>query len=116
MQRTILQRYGVGVLVALVAGVCQYWLQPLVGERFPFAIFPLAVLAASWMGGLGPGLVATAAGTLLGVAPLLGLLAAAIWIAAFLLSRYASVGSLVRSPIVAPNARRTASSGAMSRA
>ncbi len=61
MQRTILQRYGVGVLVALVAGVCQYWLQPLADERFPFAIFPLAVLAASWMGGLGPGLVATAA-------------------------------------------------------
>ena len=63
MQRTILQRYGVGVLVALVAGVCQYWLQPLVDQRFPFAIFPLAVLAASWMGGLGPGLVATAACT-----------------------------------------------------
>jgi glycerol-3-phosphate acyltransferase PlsY len=40
-------------------------------------------------------MVATAAGTLLGVAPLLGALAAALWIAAFLLSRYASVGSLV---------------------
>ena len=40
-------------------------------------------------------MVATAAGTLLGVAPLLGLLAAAIWLVAFLLSRYASVGSLV---------------------
>jgi len=40
-------------------------------------------------------MVATAAGTLLGVAPLLGLLAAAIWVAVFLLSRYASVGSLV---------------------
>ena len=63
MQRTILHRYGVGVLVALVAGVCQYWLQPVVDERFPLAIFPLAVLAASWMGGLGPGLVATAACT-----------------------------------------------------
>src|SRR5687767_7987297 len=62
MQRTILQRYGVGVLAALVAPVCHYWLPPVVDARFPFAIFPLAVLAASWMGGLGPGLVATAAG------------------------------------------------------
>ncbi len=40
-------------------------------------------------------MVATAAGTLLGVASLLGALAAAIWLAVFLLSRYASVGSLV---------------------
>ena len=63
MPRTILQRYGVGVLVALIAGVCQYWLQPVVDERVAFVIFPLAVLAASWMGGLGPGLVATAACT-----------------------------------------------------
>src|SRR5687767_11647223 len=63
MPRTILQRYGVGVLLALVAGVCQYGLQPVVDERFPLAIFPLAVLAASWMGGLGPGLVVTAACT-----------------------------------------------------
>ena len=40
-------------------------------------------------------MVATAAGALLGVAPLLGTLAAAIWLSVFLLSRYASVGSLV---------------------
>ena len=40
-------------------------------------------------------MVATAAGALLGVAPLLGALAAAIWLSVFLLSRYASVGSLV---------------------
>ncbi len=40
-------------------------------------------------------MVATAAGTLIGVAPLLGALAVAIWLTSFLLSRYASVGSLV---------------------
>src|SRR6187200_1465016 len=37
--------------------------------------------------------VATAGGTLLGVAPVLGLLGVAIWVVTFLLSRYASVAS-----------------------
>ncbi len=39
--------------------------------------------------------VATAGGTLFGVAPLVGLAAAALWIALFLLLRYASVASMV---------------------
>jgi glycerol-3-phosphate acyltransferase PlsY len=39
--------------------------------------------------------VATAGGTLFGVAPLVGLAAAGVWVAFFLLSRYASVASLV---------------------
>jgi acyl phosphate:glycerol-3-phosphate acyltransferase len=39
--------------------------------------------------------VATAGGTLLGVAPALGLLGIAIWVVTFLLSRYASVASMV---------------------
>ena len=39
--------------------------------------------------------VATAGGTLLGVAPALGLLALAIWVVTFLLTRYASVASMV---------------------
>jgi glycerol-3-phosphate acyltransferase PlsY len=39
--------------------------------------------------------VATAGGTLFGVAPLVGLAAAAVWIAVFLLLRYASVASIV---------------------
>jgi acyl phosphate:glycerol-3-phosphate acyltransferase len=39
--------------------------------------------------------VATAGGTLLGVAPLVGLASAAVWILCFLLFRYASVASMV---------------------
>lgn len=39
--------------------------------------------------------VATAGGVLLGVAPLVGALAPPVWIAAFLLTRYASVASLL---------------------
>jgi glycerol-3-phosphate acyltransferase PlsY len=39
--------------------------------------------------------VATAGGALLGVAPLVGLASAAVWILCFLLLRYASVASMV---------------------
>ncbi|MEX2644795.1 MAG: glycerol-3-phosphate 1-O-acyltransferase PlsY [Gaiellaceae bacterium] len=40
-------------------------------------------------------MVATAAGTLLGVAPLVGLASAAVWILCFLLLRYASAASML---------------------
>ena len=43
---------------------CQYWLQRLFGEPFPPVLFPLAVLAASWAGGLAAGLLATVGSTL----------------------------------------------------
>jgi acyl phosphate:glycerol-3-phosphate acyltransferase len=39
--------------------------------------------------------VATAGGTILGVAPVVGLIAAGVWIAVFALTRYASVASIV---------------------
>jgi glycerol-3-phosphate acyltransferase PlsY len=39
--------------------------------------------------------VATAGGTILGVAPIVGLLGAALWIVVFFLTRYASVASIV---------------------
>jgi K+-sensing histidine kinase KdpD len=64
MQRTTLRRYLFAVLVILAAGGAAYWMQPVLGERFALAVFPLAVLAASWVGGLGPGLAATVAGSL----------------------------------------------------
>jgi glycerol-3-phosphate acyltransferase PlsY len=38
--------------------------------------------------------VAAAGGTLLGVAPILGLVAISVWVVTFLLTRYASVGSI----------------------
>src|SRR5688572_27097953 len=63
MQRTTINGYAVAILVTMAAGACGYWLQPIYGERLPIAIFPLAVLAAAWAGGAGPGLVATIAGT-----------------------------------------------------
>jgi acyl phosphate:glycerol-3-phosphate acyltransferase len=48
--------------------------------------------------------VATAGGAFLGVAPLVGAIGAAVWIAVFLLSRYASLASMVAAvslPVVA---------------
>src|SRR5262245_21382528 len=64
MQRTTLLRYAVAVLVTLGAVACHYWLQSVFGERVALIAFPLAVLAAAWVGGLAPGLAATVACTL----------------------------------------------------
>jgi K+-sensing histidine kinase KdpD len=64
MQRTILHQSIVAILVTVAAGACQYWLQGFPGEPFPLVIFPLAVLAASWVGGLAAGLGATVGCTL----------------------------------------------------
>src|SRR5687768_3896768 len=53
--------YAVALLVCAVAPFLQYLLQPLAGERFPFAVFPVAIVAAALSGALGPALVATVA-------------------------------------------------------
>jgi glycerol-3-phosphate acyltransferase PlsY len=48
--------------------------------------------------------VATAGGTILGVAPVVGLIGAAVWIGVFVITRYASVASIVAAislPVVA---------------
>ena len=48
--------------------------------------------------------VATAGGTILGVAPLVGLIAAGVWIVVFALTRYASLASMISAaslPLVA---------------
>ena len=47
-------------------------------------------------------MVATAGGAFLGVAPVLGLVGAALWIVLFLLTRYASVASIVSGLALAP--------------
>ncbi len=47
-------------------------------------------------------MVATAGGAFLGVAPVLGLVGAALWIVLFLLTRYASVASIVSALALAP--------------
>src|SRR3712207_2397600 len=59
-----LLRYGVAVIaIALVLGL-KLLLDPLITEQSPFLLFAAAVMVAAWFGGLGPGLLATALGTL----------------------------------------------------
>jgi PAS domain S-box-containing protein len=53
-----------GAAVVLMAGV-RWLLNPLLGEQLPFISFIVAALFAAWLGGFGPALFATMAGTLL---------------------------------------------------
>ena len=55
--------------------------------------------------------VATAGGTILGVAPVVGLIGAGVWIVVFLLTRYASVASIVSAPRCRSSPGRSASRG-----
>ncbi|TMA82882.1 MAG: PAS domain S-box protein, partial [Deltaproteobacteria bacterium] len=55
--------YVVAVLAALAALVARYELNPIWGSTFPFITFYPAVALAAWLGGLGPGLLATAIAT-----------------------------------------------------
>jgi PAS domain S-box-containing protein len=59
-------RYGIAVVSITVATGMRFLLDPIVGEQFPFATLFFAVLVATWYGGFGPGIVATALGTLAG--------------------------------------------------
>ena len=59
-------RYGIAAgAVALAAGV-RWGLAPILSDELPLLFFVPAVLAAAGIGGLGPGLAATAASLLLG--------------------------------------------------
>ncbi|MGE3704631.1 MAG: ATP-binding protein [Vicinamibacterales bacterium] len=64
------QRPIVGYLLAVVACAAavlvQLGLEPVLGNRFPFAVFSAAVAVAAWSGGPGPGLLATLAGAMAG--------------------------------------------------
>ena len=58
--------YAVAVAACLVAALAQYLLEPLLGVRFPLAVFSAAVAAAAWFGGSGPGLLATVIAGIIG--------------------------------------------------
>lgn len=66
MQRSLLQRYGLAAVAVAVAFALRYWLFGTQDTRFPFIFFVPAAMIAAWYGGLGTGLLATAAGLLLG--------------------------------------------------
>ena len=58
--------YAVAVMLVAVAFALRFWLYGGLNNRLPFAFFLPAAMIAAWYGGLGPGMLAAAAGLLLG--------------------------------------------------
>ena len=65
-RRPLTARYGVAVGMVILAFVLRYWLFGTHDHRFPFLFFVPAAMVAAWYGGMAPGLLATAAGLMLG--------------------------------------------------
>jgi signal transduction histidine kinase/ActR/RegA family two-component response regulator len=59
-------RYWIGVVSVGVALAARFAVDPLVGDRQPFGFFYVALVFATWLGGLGPGLFALVLGFLAG--------------------------------------------------
>lgn len=66
IQHTTAIRYGIAVVALFAATALHSALQPYMGIGFPLPIFLLAILITGWYGGLGPGILATVVGGLLG--------------------------------------------------
>ena len=64
-RRSLVMRYGMAIIVVVVAFLLRYWLFAQ-DTRFPFLFFVPAAIVAVWYGGMLPGLLAAAAGLLLG--------------------------------------------------
>lgn len=64
-RRSFVMRYGVAVGIVALAFLLRYWLFAQ-DARFPFLFFVPAAIVAVWYGGMMPGLIAAAAGLMLG--------------------------------------------------
>src|ERR1700693_2031592 len=56
--RSLVVRYGFAVLAFTAALVARLLLDPVLGDRMPFLLFCLAVVAVAWHGGFGPSVLA----------------------------------------------------------
>lgn len=65
-RRSAALRYGAAVLAVMVAFAIRYLMYGDILNRTVFAFFVPAALVAAWFGGLGPGILATVLGLLLG--------------------------------------------------
>lgn len=65
-RRSAVMRYGVAVLAVAAAFAIRYLVYGDLVNRIVFTFFVPAALVAAWYGGLGPGILATALGLLLG--------------------------------------------------
>src|SRR4029453_17611003 len=59
--------YGIALVAVVVAWLARILLIPVAGAEAPYLLFVPAVLVAAAFGGLGPGLLATAFATVLGL-------------------------------------------------
>ena len=65
-RRSAAMRYGVAVLAVLIAFAIRYMIYGDLQNRLVFTFFVPAAMVAVWYGGLGPGILATVLGLLLG--------------------------------------------------
>ena len=65
-RRSVCMRYGVAVLAVLAAFTVRYMIYGDLQNRLVFTFFVPAAMVAVWYGGLGPGILATVLGLLLG--------------------------------------------------
>jgi PAS domain S-box-containing protein len=59
LDRSLVSRYGVAVLVVILAAIARSALTPLRGARLPLITFYPAIMASAWFGGFWPGLTTT---------------------------------------------------------
>src|SRR5262245_50971227 len=59
-------RYFVAIVSTAVVFTARFLLKSVLGDVAPLLMFTLSVMVSAWYGGLGPGLLATTAGLLLG--------------------------------------------------
>src|SRR5215475_8940991 len=59
-------QYFVAIAATAVAFTARFVLEPALGDVAPLLVFTLSVVVTAWYGGLGPGLLATALGAILG--------------------------------------------------
>jgi acyl phosphate:glycerol-3-phosphate acyltransferase len=99
--RTYGKRYGIPIVVLDIAkGFVPAFVGTLLAGELTGVVAGGAAMLGHWRPLFlrfqkGGKTVATAGGTFLGVAPLIGLIGLAIWISTFLLTRYASVASML---------------------
>ncbi len=65
-RRSVVRRFGVALAAVAVAFALRYALDENLQNRLPFIFFVPAAMIAAWYGGMAPGLLATAAGLMLG--------------------------------------------------
>src|SRR5438034_2783053 len=65
-KRRIGTQYGLAVVSVAVVALLRWLLQPALADAAPLILFVLPIVICGWYGGIGPALLATTLGTLIG--------------------------------------------------